>query len=46
MSVIWLREKHFPTTTPTTVPMSAPATKSEDQWMVIKSPMSIRPLKH
>lgn len=46
MSAIWLREKLFPTTTPTTVPMSAPATKSENQWMVMETPISIRPLKH
>jgi hypothetical protein len=34
-----LRKKLFPTTTPTTVPMIAPATKSESQWMVIETPM-------
>ena len=35
---IWLREKLVPTTTPITVPTSAPATKSENQWMVMETP--------
>ena len=36
---IWLRKKLFPTTAPTTVPMIAPAAKSENQWMVMETPM-------
>ena len=34
----WCREKLVPTTMPTTVPMSAPAIKSENQWMVMDTP--------
>ena len=38
---ICLREKLLPTTTPTTDPISAPATKSENQWMVMETPKPI-----
>ena len=38
---IWFRENLVPTTRPMTVPMSAPATKSENQWMVMDTPRPI-----
>jgi len=32
---VWLRRKLLPTTAPVTVPMIAPAKKSENQWMFL-----------
>ena len=32
-------QKFFPTTVPMTEPTIAPATKSENQWMVMETPM-------
>jgi hypothetical protein len=38
-SLVWrLSKKLLPTITPMTVPKIAPATKSENQWMVIETP--------